>query len=227
MKASYSYVLFMLLLVAGIFLPAPWPFVALVAFIAVHLAVGFFRPPAFDTIARIMGTYVMLVLLIEAGHFATAYYFGIPVKGVSVSLIGFDEGTGTGPSGWVELDIDAETVNESPELQSRMSWCAAMGSIVLVVFGSLYFCLKRAGKSPAAAPEHQRPLYFPAVVASILFVFHQIPIVTNDQWYMISQGWMSPLFAWGVFFIGTIVLIFSAVYASRKREKRMPQRVGG
>lgn len=222
-----SYILFVLLLISNIFLPAPWPFMALVAFIAVHLAIGFFRPSTFDTIARIMGVYLMLIVLVEAAHAGTAYCYGIPIKGASVSLLGFDEGEGVGPSGWVELDVSEEDVDASPELQSQMSWVAAMGSIVLVVFGSLHFCLRRPSKSSVATPEHHIPLYFPAVVASILFVFHQIPIVTNDQWYMISQGWMSPLFAWGVFSVGLVVLMIAGIYAMKKREKRMPRRVGG
>lgn len=201
-----SYVLFVLLLIACIFLPGKWAFVALVGFIGLHLVAGFVHPPAFDTISRILGVYLMLIVLVEAAHAGTAIRYGIPIKGFNVNLIGFDEGTMFGPSGFVELYIDKEAVDASPELQSNLSWVAAAGSIVLVIFGALYFIIRTTTQ-------------FPAIIASVMFLRHQAPFLVSDQSMMVEAGWMSPAFAYGILIVGLIVLGIAAANAGKKKPK--------
>ncbi len=196
-------ILFVGLLIGSIFLPSGVAFMGLFAVVASYLVLGFFVPECFDDISRLLGVYMALILLVEGGHAVAAIGYGIPIKGANVNLLGIAEGQGEMMSGWVELNIEKEAVDASLSLQSQMSWIASAGSIVLVIFGGLYFILPSIGN-------------LAAVIASIMFFKHQAPFLANDQSYMIAQGWMSPLFAYAIFFIGLVVLIL----AGMKRKER-------
>ena len=205
-QAKLVNVLFVGLLIVSIFLPSGISFMCLFGLIVLYLASGFFVPEMFDDLSRVLGIYICLILLVEGAHALTALGYGIPIKGVDVSLLGISDGQGEAMYGWVELDIEKEAVDASLVLQSQMSWIAAAGSIILVIFGGLYFVLPSIGN---LAP----------LIASIMFFKHQAPFLANDQSYMIGAGWMSPLFAYAIFFIGLVILIF----AGMKRKERLVQ----
>lgn len=186
--------LFIVLIVAGIFLPAGYAFTGFVILVGVYLVLGFVSTARFDEISRVLGIYITLIILVEAAHAGAALAYGVPMKGAEVSLIGVEDGVGIGPHGWVELDVEQADVDADPTLKGKLSWIAAAGSIILVIFGFLYFVLRSRDE-------------FPAILATLLFFMHQAPFgVGNDQAYMIAQGWMSPAFAYAIFFGGLIVL---------------------
>ncbi|MBA7662109.1 hypothetical protein ES703_70132 [subsurface metagenome] len=204
-------VLFIGLLVAAIFLPAKYTFMGFVGLVALYLVIGFVSTARFDEISKVLGIYLALIVLIEGGHAGAALACGVPMKGGNVTLLGVADGVGVGPSGWVELDIEKADVDASPELMSKVSWISAAGSIILVVFGALYFVLRSKDK-------------FPAIVATLLFFLHQAPFLWNDQAMCISNGWMSSTFAYAIFIGGLIVL--GITFRFRRGEKKTV-RVGG
>jgi len=200
-------VLFVGLIIISIFLPSEVSFMALISLVVGYLILGFLVPECFDDLSKIIGTWICLILLIEGAHAITAYGYGIPIKGVSVGLLGISDGQGEMMSGWVELNIEKSAVDASPVLQSQMSWVAAAGSIVLVIFGFAYFVLPSAGN-------------LAAILASLCFFKHQAPFLWNDQSYMVGAGWMSPIFAYVIFFLGIFVLLMAGLYATKKMKER-------
>lgn len=197
------HVLFVCLLIASIFVPSEISFMGLFGLIVFYLAAGFFVPEMFDDLSRVLGIYICLILLVEGAHALTAMGYGIPIKGVDVGLLGISDGQGEMMYGWVELDISKEAIDASPALQTQMSWVAVAGSLVLVVFGAMYFIMPSLSN-------------FPAVIASIMFFRHQAPFLVSDQSYYISQGWMSPAFAYFWLVVGLVALILAGLYATKK-----------
>lgn len=206
--------LFIVLIVAGIFLPAGYSFAGFVILVGVYLVLGFVSPARFDEISRVLGIYITLIILVEAAHAGAALGYGIPMKGAEVSLIGIADGVGVGPHGWIELDVEAEDVDADPTLKGKLSWIAAAGSIVLVIFGFLYFVLRSRDE-------------FPAIMAVLLFFIHQAPFGTgNDQNYMIAMGWMSASFAYAIFIGGLIVLAIGFKFMRGEKKKPYAREVG-
>lgn len=201
-------ILFVGLLIGSIFLPSGVAFMGLFGVVVSYLVLGFFVPECFDDISRILGMYMALILLIEGGHALAALGYGIPIKGMNVNLLGISEGQGEMLSGWVELDIEKEAVDASLKLQTQMSHIAVAGSLVILVFGTLYFVLPSIGN-------------LAAVIASIMFFKHQAPFLASDQSMMIQAGWMSPAFAWFWFIVGLIVLMLAGLYAKKKMKERL------
>lgn len=202
-------VLFIGLLVAAIFLPAKYTFIGFVGLVAIYLVVGFVSTARFDEISRVLGIYLALIVLIEGGHAGAALACRVPMKGGNVTLLGISDGVGVGPSGWVELDVEKADVDASEELQSKVRWISAAGSIVLVVFGALYFVLRSKDE-------------FPAILATLFFFIHQAPFLLNDQSMCIQNSWMSPTFAYAIFIGGLIVLGIAFSFRRGEKKRRNP-----
>lgn len=199
--------LFIVLIAATIFVPAKYTFAGFVTLVTIYLIFGFVSPARFDEISKVLGVYLALIVLIEGGHAGAAVALGVPMKGGSVTLLGVADGVGIGPSGWIQLDVSDEEVNASPELQSKVSWISAAGSIILVAFGALYFVIRSKGE-------------FPAIMATLLFFIHQAPFLWNDQAVAVSNSWMSSTFAYGIFIGGLLVL--GLAFNFRRGEKKKP-----
>jgi len=202
-------VLFIGLIVAAIFLPAKYTFMGFVGLVAMYLVVSFVSTARFDEISNVLGIYLALIVLIEGGHAGAALASGVPMKGGNVTLLGVADGVGVGPSGWVELDIEKADVDASPELMSKVSWISAAGSLILIVFGALYFILRSKDE-------------FPAIMATLFFFLHQAPFLLNDQSMCISNGWMSSTFAYAIFIGGLIVLGITFRFRRGEKKKRNP-----
>ena len=108
-----------------------------------------------------------------------------------MTLLGVADGVGVGPSGWIQLDVEKSEVDASEVLQSKVSWISAAGSLILIVFGVLYFILRSKDE-------------FPAIMATLLFFIHQAPFLWNDQAMCIQNSWMSPAFAYAIFIGGLL-----------------------
>lgn len=197
---------FLLVLIASFFLPAEVSFLLMLGMTVACVFVGFFIADSADVVIKFWGSLMIAVLVCEGAHFVVAKSTGVPVSGGNVSMLFWDENTRQMGFGYVELAISEQSVNASQDLQSKISWVSVAGSIGLFAWAMMYFLIPSASN-------------YPAVIAVIAFVKHQLPILSNDQSVAISHGWMSSTFAWLWFAVG-ILLIGLAVYWAiiKKRE---------